>query len=119
MSIEPKRKEIWFVNSDPTLGTEIKKIRPVIVISSDEVERLPLKLIAPITDRKNYFSRNLWHICIAPDHDNGLPKISAIDVLQIRGVDTQRFIRRVGQVSEEQMQEIGSAIAAVIEFQSE
>jgi len=117
LSTEPKRTEIWLVNFDPTIGTEIKKIRPAIVLSSDEVGRLPLKLIAPITDWKDYFSQNLWHICIAPNRDNGLSKISAIDVLQVRGVDTQRFIRRIGQVSEEQLQEIGSAIAAVIEFQ--
>ncbi|BAU10695.1 PemK-like protein [Leptolyngbya sp. NIES-3755] len=117
MSTEPKRKEIWLVNFDPTIGTEIKKIRPAIVLSSNEVGRLPLKLIAPITDWKDYFSQNLWHICITPNRDNGLSKISAIDVLQVRGVDTQRFIRRIGQVSEEQLQEIGSAIAAVIEFQ--
>ena len=48
----PKRGEIWRVNLDPTIGAEIKKIRPVIVISSDAVGKLPLKLVVPITEWK-------------------------------------------------------------------
>lgn len=46
----PKRGEIWLVNFDPTVGAEIKKVRPAVVISSDSVGKLPIKLIAPITD---------------------------------------------------------------------
>jgi len=37
----PKRGEIWLVNFDPTVGAEIKKIRPAVVISSDGVGKLP------------------------------------------------------------------------------
>ena len=40
------------MNLDPTIGAEIKKIRPVIVISSDAVGKLPLKLVVPITEWK-------------------------------------------------------------------
>ena len=50
----PRRGEIWLVNFDPTVGAEIKKIRPAIVISSDSVGKLPIKLIAPVTDWKPY-----------------------------------------------------------------
>jgi mRNA interferase MazF len=51
----PKRGEIWLVNFDPTIGAEIKKVRPAVVISSDAVGKLPIKLIAPVTDWKTYF----------------------------------------------------------------
>lgn len=37
----PKRGEIWLVNFDPTVGAEIKKVRPAVVISSDSVRKLP------------------------------------------------------------------------------
>jgi len=50
MIVKPNRSEIWLVNLDPTLGSEIRKIRPVVVISSDSIGKLPIKLIAPITD---------------------------------------------------------------------
>jgi mRNA interferase MazF len=119
LNISPKRGEVWLVNFDPTVGSEIKKVRPAIILSSDQIGRLPIKLIAPITDWKDYFEQNLWHVQIHPDAQNGLSKVSAIDTLQIRGVDTRRFIRKLGQVPETTMQEIGAAIATLIEFQIE
>ncbi|MFM6026183.1 MAG: type II toxin-antitoxin system PemK/MazF family toxin [Dolichospermum sp.] len=42
-------------------------MRPAVVISSDSVGRLPIKLIAPITDWKTYFSSNFWHVKIEPN----------------------------------------------------
>jgi len=93
----PKRGEVWLVNFDPTVGAEIKKRRPAVVLSSDAVGRLPIKLVAPVTDWKDYFKSNIWHILIEPDPSNGLSKMSAIDVLQLRGMDRQRFIRRMGE----------------------
>jgi mRNA interferase MazF len=113
----PKRGEIWLVNFDPTIGAEIKKVRPAVVISSDAVGKLPIKLIAPVTDWKTYFLQNFWHVKIEPDTTNSLTKISAIDVLQLRGVDLQRFIRKLGDVSEMKMSEINAAILAVIEWE--
>ncbi|WP_407919506.1 type II toxin-antitoxin system PemK/MazF family toxin [Chroogloeocystis siderophila] len=116
-NVLPKRGEIWLVNFDPTLGAEIKKIRPAVVISSDAIGKLPIKLIAPITDWKSYFASNLWHVKIEPDSHNGLSKVSTVDALQLRGVDTQRFIRKLGCLSEITIEEITIAIAVVIEYQ--
>ncbi len=87
------RGEIWSVNLDPTIGAEIHKTRPVVVISSDAVGVLPIKLVAPLTEWKEYLAQNVWHVKVVPDSMNGLTKTSAVDTLQLRGVDTQRFIR--------------------------
>lgn len=116
-NVLPKRGEVWLVNFDPTLGAEIRKIRPAVVISSDAIGKLPIKLIAPITDWKPYFVSNLWHIKIEPDSNNGLSKVSTVDALQLRGVDIQRFIRRLGYLSETTIEEITIAIAIVVEYQ--
>ena len=115
-SSPPQRGDIWLVNFDPTVGTEIQKTRPAVVVSSDAVGRLPIKLVAPITDWKDYFAPNIWHVRIAPDSTNGLTKVSAIDTLQLRGMDRQRFIRKLGQVSPSTLEEIVLAIAAIIEY---
>ena len=112
----PKRGEIWLVNFDPTVGAEIKKTRPAVIISSDAVGRLPVKLVAPITDWKDYYAANIWHVRIDPDSTNGLTKVSAVDALQLRGMDRQRFVRKLGQVSSTQLEEIVLAVAAVIEY---
>jgi mRNA interferase MazF len=112
----PLRGEIWIVNFDPTVGREIQKTRPAVVVSSNAAGKLPIKLIAPITDWKSYFAQNFWHVKIEPDSTNGLSKVSAVDTLQLRGMDTQRFIQKIGIVSDTTMTEIALAIAAVIEY---
>lgn len=114
----PQRGEIWRVNFDPTLGAEIKKIRPAVVISSDAVGKLPIKLIAPITDWKPYFAPKFWLVRIDPDSTNGLTKVSAVDTLQLRGMDLQRFICKLGNLPEITMAEIAAAVAAVVEYQA-
>lgn len=113
----PRRGEIWLVDFNPTRGAEIKKERPAVVLSSDAIGRLPIKLVAPITGWKSAFASSLWHVRVIPDKVNGLDKESSADVLQLRGVDTQRFIRYIGRVTPALMEEITAAIAAVIEYQ--
>lgn len=112
-----RRGEIWLVNLDPTVGAEIQKTRPVVVVSSDAVGVLPIKLVAPLTEWKEYLASNVWHVKVTPDSTNGIVKTSAVDALQLRGVDTRRFVQRVGNVSLSVMQSIAAAIAAVIEYE--
>jgi mRNA interferase MazF len=96
----PLRGEVWLVNLEPTLGSEIRKVRPAIVVSSNHIGRLPIKLIAPVTDWKETFSHNVWHIRLEPNPQNGLTKRSAVDTLQLRGLDEQRFIRKLGSLDD-------------------
>ncbi len=113
----PRRGEVWLVNFDPTVGAEIRKTRPAVVVSSDAVGKLPIKLIAPITDWKDHYSANIWHVRLDPDDANGLTKPSAVDALQLRGMDVQRFVRRLGRLRAALIEEIAAAIAAVVEYQ--
>ena len=115
-SSPPRRGDVWLVSLDPTVGTEIRKTRPVVVISSDAVGRLPIKLVAPITEWNPRFAPNVWHVHLEPDAANGLSKTSAVDVLQVRGVDTVRFVRKLGELSPDTLEEIVLALAAVIEL---
>lgn len=107
---------MWLVSFDPTIGSEIRKTRPAVVISSDAVGRLPVKLVAPVTDWKGHYSANIWHVRVDPDPANGLSKTFAVDTLQIRGMDRQRFIHRLGKVSSTILEEIVLSVAAVIEY---
>lgn len=115
-SPRPKRGEVWTVDFDPTKGAEIKKTRPAIVISSDAIGKLPLKLVAPVTNWNPAFENNIWHVRLEPDPNNGLSKTSAADALQIRSVSEDRFLSRLGHISQQEIDEIIQAVAAVIEF---
>ena len=112
----PERGDIWLMSFDPTVGSEIRKTRPAVVVSSDAIGRLPVKLVAPVTEWKPHYSGNIWHVRIDTNPQNGLSKTSAVDSLQIRGMDRQRFVRKLGKVSSTTLEEIVLAIAAVIEF---
>jgi mRNA interferase MazF len=73
-------------------------------------------LVVPITDWKNSFALDLWHICLEPTVENGLTKTSATDALQTRSLDTQRFIRKMGTLSPVDLRELTRAIAVIIEL---
>jgi len=112
----PKRGEVWRVNFDPTCGAEIMKIRPTVVISSNALGKLPLKIVVPITGWKSGFADDIWHIKLTPTPENGLTKDSAVDLFHVRGVDLLRFIAPIGKLAEVEVEEIVQALAIVVEL---
>ena len=49
------RGEIWLINLDPTLGAEIRKTRPAVIVSVDAVGVLPLRVVVSITSWKEHY----------------------------------------------------------------
>jgi mRNA interferase MazF len=103
------------VKFDPTVGSEIRKTRPAVVISSDSIGKLPIKLVAPMTEWKDAFRSCAWLVRIDPDVSNGLAKSSAADVLQLRGVDTVRFVSRIGHLAPAQVTRIAAAVGVAVQ----
>lgn len=110
-----KRGEIWLVNLDPTVGAEIRKTRPAILVSSDLIGILPLRVIVPVTDWKDRYGVAPWMVRIEPTPANGLTKTSAADCFQIRSISTNRLVRKIGEVTAEEMKRIVQCIQLVIE----
>ena len=109
-----RRGEIWLINLDPAIGAEIKKTRPAVIVNDDAVGILPLKIIVPITEWKDRYAVAPWMIRVDPDSSNQLDKASAVDTFQIRSVSHQRFVRRVGTVSDKVISEIERGLATVL-----
>ena len=109
-----RRGEVWLICLDPTVGAEIKKTRPAVIVNDDSIGVLPLKVIVPITEWKDRYSIAPWMVKIQPDPENGLDKPSAADAFQMRSVAQQRFIRRVGRLSDALMEELAKALAIVL-----
>lgn len=87
-----KRGEIWLVNLDPTVGSEIKKSRPCVVISPPELhDHLKTVIVAPMTSKG--FSAPFR----VPLSHAGTKGLILLD--QVRTVDKLRLAKRMGAVS--------------------
>ncbi|MBM3611287.1 MAG: type II toxin-antitoxin system PemK/MazF family toxin [Alphaproteobacteria bacterium] len=89
-----RRFDLYLVNLDPTQGSEIKKIRPCIIISPDDMNRhLRTTIIAPMTSKiRQYPTRVFLEF-------NGKEGQIALD--QLRTVDQERLIKKLGTISKE------------------
>lgn len=101
--MEISQYQIVLVNLDPTIGSEIKKTRPCVVISPIEMNKyLQTIVIAPMTtSSKNYPTR------VEVKHEN---KIGWIVLDQIRTIDKQRIIKTLGRLSKPKIKEVKSII---------
>jgi len=87
-----KRFEVHLVNLDPTVGREIKKTRPCLVISPDEMNaHLRTVIIAPMTTRRRDYP---MRVSCRFQGTSG-----AVVLDQIRTVDRARLVRRLGKLS--------------------
>ena len=109
-----RRGEIWLINLDPTLGAEIRKTRPAVIVNSNAIGILPLRVIVPITDWKEHYATAPWMVRIDPTDENRLSKRSAADAFQVRSLSEQRFVRRLGLLAVDRMQAIEMALAIVL-----
>jgi mRNA interferase MazF len=114
----PRRGEIYLVGFDPTVGHEIRKTRPAVVIQNDvSNQHSPITIVASISSQ---FSEPPFprEVMIEPE-ESGLPKRSAVIVNQIRSVDRRRLQKRLGRLSRHSMELVDEAIKislGLIEF---
>ena len=108
MKIE--RGEIWWINLDPALGREIKKRRPCVVLSANEINRFrATPVVVPLSSSPQ----------AAPPVMIALPsagKDSVAVVDQIRAVDKKRFVSRAGNLSEPDLRQLEAATKQVLQL---
>lgn len=112
-----KQGEIWLINLDPTIGAEIKKTRPAIVVNDNSLGKLPLKIIVPLTDWKERYDVAPWMVKINPNNMNNLTKESAADCFQIRSLSEERFLRKIGKIDFRDLDDIKVALSIVLSIE--
>jgi mRNA interferase MazF len=97
--MEVNQYQIILVNLDPSIGSEIKKTRPCVIISPNEMNKyLRTIVIAPMTT-----SSKLYPTRVEIKHDN---KIGWIVLDQIKTIDKQRIIKELGRLSKPEIKEL-------------
>jgi mRNA interferase MazF len=107
--VVPRRGDVFLVSLEPTVGAEIKKTRPAVVIQNDPANRRsPITIVAALTSQ---FETPLYPTEVlvrAPE--GGLTVDSVVLLNQIRSVDRDRLVRRLGAVGRERMRELDRAL---------
>ncbi|MGF1542654.1 MAG: type II toxin-antitoxin system PemK/MazF family toxin [Pleurocapsa sp.] len=107
--VTPRRGEVYLVNFDPTIGSEIRKTRPALIVQNDiSNEFSPITIVAAITSQ---YDDNLYptEVLITPP-EGGLSNNSVVLLNQIRSIDKKRLIKRLGKLSLTSMKQVERAI---------
>jgi len=95
-----RRREIWWVSLDPTVGREIKKKRPCIVLSADDINRIrSTPVVVPLSS-----SPETAPPIIISFPSAGPKSVAVLD--QIRAVDRLRFVRKSGVIAQDELAEV-------------
>jgi mRNA interferase MazF len=104
------RGDVYEVNLDPTVGAEIRKRRPAVVIQNNTGNQYsPVTIIVPISSTKE-ITKPLPIMVFLNKSEGGLRKDSYVDCGQIRTVDKSRLIDKWGAISGSRMLEVEKAI---------
>ncbi|MEA1994829.1 MAG: type II toxin-antitoxin system PemK/MazF family toxin [Campylobacterota bacterium] len=99
----PKKGEIYLVNFDPTIGHEVKKKRPTLIISNNiHNQYSPLITVAPLSS--NVSKVYPFEVYI-PKGIEGLKDNSKIMIIQLRSVDKKRLIDKLGSIEDRKILE--------------
>jgi len=109
-----KRYELYSVDLDPTIGVEMKKTRPCLIVSPDEMNRnVQTVIVAPLTTHfKNIPSRVRIEASVA----NGLSETSYIALDQIKTIDKNRCRKRIGMISEADAMKIADLLVKIFRY---
>jgi mRNA interferase MazF len=106
----PQRGEIWWARLDPTVGSEISKTRPCVVISNSVVnEHRRTVVVVPLTSSPRAAPPVLVSVTCS-----GQPAIAVID--QVRAVAKERLVRHIERLSAEHLQAVEDALREILEL---
>lgn len=105
----PRRGEVYVVNFDPTVGSEIRKTRPALVVQNDIANRYsPVTIVAAITSQFNESLYPTEVLVRAPE--GGLGADSVVLLNQVRTIDKRRLARRLGSLKPDTMEHVDHAL---------
>jgi mRNA interferase MazF len=106
--------DVWLIDFAPKVGDEIDKKRPAIIVSNNAIGKLRLKVVVPLTDPAQ--SPRSWHVLIEKSSLNGLTKNSSADCFQIKSLSNERFIKKLGVLSDQELDEVKIGLAKVLDL---
>ena len=114
--VDPARGEVWRVAFDPTVGQEMFKTRPAVVMNVADVGIYDLCIVVPLTEWDPRYEDMIWMTFIPCTSENGLSKDSGADAFQVKSVSHLRFRAKLGELTSEQVENIAAAVAICVGY---
>jgi mRNA interferase MazF len=108
--VMPRRGDVYLVAFDPTVGAEIRKTRPALILQNDIANRRsPVTIVAAITSQSD---DELYPTEVrVGSREGGLAKDSVVLLNQMRSIDKRRLVRKLGHLHPSTMAEVDRALA--------
>ena len=108
------RGEVWQLAVDSAAGEGAAEQRLVLILSSDALAVLPLRVVVPLVAWRDAFTTAPWMVRVPPVLNSGLTEVMAADALQVRSVSTARLTQKLGSLPERLTAQIAAAVGEVI-----
>ena len=109
-----KQKEIWYVNLNPTKGSEQSGFRPIVIISGNMLNTyLKVVLACPLSSEiKNYKG----NVVLSPSKENGLKASLEIMIFHIQSISKERLVKKIGEITDEELYELKEGLDDILRY---
>lgn len=109
-----KQGEIWYVDLNPTKGSEQAGFRPVVIISGNLLNAyLNVVICCPLTTKVKNYKGN---VVLQPSKLNNLNEVSEILTFHIRSISKERFTKKIGYISKEEFQQLRIGLDDILNY---
>jgi len=115
-----KQCEIWVLDFDPTIGQEIQKTRPALVVSNSYYNiGSGTIFVIPLTSYQEKYENSPFHISLKEYEVKGLKTESSLAMSQFRSVSKLRFKHKIAEVDESILIEVGKRLVSILQIDPE
>jgi mRNA interferase MazF len=112
-----KQYEVWFANLDPSVGSEPGKVRPVVIMQSDILNKAGHRTVIVCSiSSQSQAGVSFLRIAVEPTGNNGLLKKSYILCDQVRAIDVSRLRSKAGVLDEDDINRLITSVKTILSF---
>ncbi|MCX6287014.1 MAG: type II toxin-antitoxin system PemK/MazF family toxin [Bacteroidetes bacterium] len=109
-----RQREIWLADLNPVQGSEQSGIRPVVIISGNAMnDHLGISIICPLTSKIKHYT---GCVIVEKGYESGLEQDSEILTFQVRTVAKFRFFKKLGAISDRQLESVKRGLAEILTY---
>jgi mRNA interferase MazF len=109
-----KQGEIWLANLNPVIGSEQNGTRPLLILSGNLLNTyLNIVICCPLTTKIKRYKGN---VVLEPNKQNNLTQVSEILTFHIRSISKERLIRKIGQITDDELQHAKKCLDDILRY---